>query len=296
MIQGADVNTSRRFQLFSFQLQRLPLQFEGVRGAEMKNSKGRYPFRIGCTSYVKPDDIIPNVEYMAGYVDDIELVLFESPEISNLPSSADVDRLAELAAEHSLTYSVHFPTTHQAWGVNAEAFRSDLKKVVELAAPLDPFAWILHFEGLKSGSSDNVIAEWRGSCDAALRALGGAIRDMSRVSVENLSYPWILHAGVVRDHGASLCLDIGHLWLSDPHAWEEGVLGMLPHTRVVHFHGLKDGRDHLSLGKSERKPLEVFISHLRKSGYSGLVTLEVFSEPDTAESLEIMAELWEGSC
>ncbi len=35
-------------------------------------------FRIGTTSYIIPDDIIPpNVRYLGGKTDDIELVLFE---------------------------------------------------------------------------------------------------------------------------------------------------------------------------------------------------------------------------
>ena len=279
--------------LLAFQLQLQRLQFAAIRLDGMKHSKGKYPFRIGCTSYVKPDDIIPNVEYMGQYVDDIELVLFESPDVSNLPSAADVERLAGLAAEHSLTYSVHFPTTHKAAGDSAEAFRDDVRRVGELAAPLDPFAWILHLEGIRSDSSGALIAEWKRSSVAALVELGGIVRDISRVSVENLAYPWELHGDMVLEHGASLCLDIGHLWINSPQAWEEGVLGMLPNTRVVHLHGLRDGRDHLSLGKSDRKVLEAFISHLRDARYEGLVTLEVFNEADTAESLEIMAELWE---
>ncbi len=34
-------------------------------------------FRLGSTSYVYPDDILPNVRKLMSSVDDIELVLFE---------------------------------------------------------------------------------------------------------------------------------------------------------------------------------------------------------------------------
>ena len=45
-------------------------------------------FRIGTTSYVIPDDILPNVEYLASRVDDVQLVLFETDEYgSNLPDA-----------------------------------------------------------------------------------------------------------------------------------------------------------------------------------------------------------------
>ena len=45
-------------------------------------------FHIGATSYVIPADLAPNAEYLATRVDDMELVLFESPEWgSNFPTS-----------------------------------------------------------------------------------------------------------------------------------------------------------------------------------------------------------------
>ena len=59
-------------------------------------------FRIGTTSYIIPADILPNVEYLAPQVDDVELVLFETDEYgSNLPDAALCDRLNELAYAHT---------------------------------------------------------------------------------------------------------------------------------------------------------------------------------------------------
>ena len=43
------------------------------------------PFRLGTTSYIIPDDILPNVRYLAGKVKDIELVLFDIDEYCNIP-------------------------------------------------------------------------------------------------------------------------------------------------------------------------------------------------------------------
>ena len=71
--------------------------------------KGRFPFRLGTSSYIIPADIIPNVEYLADKVDDVELVLFESDEISNIPDAGTVETLANLAARHGLSYTVHLP-------------------------------------------------------------------------------------------------------------------------------------------------------------------------------------------
>ena len=43
------------------------------------------PFRLGTTSYIIPDDILPNVCYLAGKVKDIELLLFDNDEYCNIP-------------------------------------------------------------------------------------------------------------------------------------------------------------------------------------------------------------------
>ena len=67
-------------------------------------------FRIGTTSYIIPADILPNVEYLAPLVDDVQLVLFETDEHgSNLPDATLRQRLADLAAQYGITYTVHLP-------------------------------------------------------------------------------------------------------------------------------------------------------------------------------------------
>jgi hypothetical protein len=57
--------------------------------------KSRFPFRIGTTSYIIPDDIEPNILYLSDVVDDIEIVLFESDEYSNIPDTQLVSRLSD---------------------------------------------------------------------------------------------------------------------------------------------------------------------------------------------------------
>jgi len=55
--------------------------------------KNRFPFRLGTTSYILPADLLMNVEFLADRVDDIELVLFESDDMTNLPDAATVRAL-----------------------------------------------------------------------------------------------------------------------------------------------------------------------------------------------------------
>jgi hypothetical protein len=79
--------------------------------------RGRWPiaehrdlfsFRLGTTSYIVPDDILPNVRALAEVIDDIELVVFESDEVSNLPppvSSRNFGRWRK----NTVDYTLHLP-------------------------------------------------------------------------------------------------------------------------------------------------------------------------------------------
>jgi sugar phosphate isomerase/epimerase len=110
--------------------------------------KNRFPFRLGTTSYIIPGELLPNVNFLADKVDDIELVLFESDEITNLPDAATVKALKEAADRFDLTYTVHLPLDtwmgHPEASVRQQSVDKCLR-VIERTAPLSPFAYIIHF-------------------------------------------------------------------------------------------------------------------------------------------------------
>ncbi len=67
-------------------------------------------FRVGTTSYIIAADLIPNIEYLAGRVEDVELILFEVDDgPNNLPDEWALRQMADLAAANHLTYTVHIP-------------------------------------------------------------------------------------------------------------------------------------------------------------------------------------------
>jgi len=67
-------------------------------------------FKLGTTSFIFPDHIIPNVKKLGGFFDEIELLIFESQPASVLPSKADVKELLYLSQKHDLNYNIHLPT------------------------------------------------------------------------------------------------------------------------------------------------------------------------------------------
>ena len=59
--------------------------------------KKRFPFLLGTTSYIIPADLLSNVNFLGDKVADVELILFESDEITNLPDASTVKMLKETA-------------------------------------------------------------------------------------------------------------------------------------------------------------------------------------------------------
>ena len=47
-------------------------------------------FKLGTTSFIFPDHIIPNVRKLGAFFDEIELLVFESQPEDVLPSNEDV--------------------------------------------------------------------------------------------------------------------------------------------------------------------------------------------------------------
>src|SRR3990172_7277180 len=257
------------------------------------------PFRIGATSYIIPDDILPNARYLAarGEVQDIELVLFEVDDgPNNLPSPETVADLAVLAGAHGLTYTVHLPLDLRLGAGGEESHVSLIKarKVIERTRALDPWAYVLHLDGKDLLASvperEGAGARAKSWQDHSVRALELAAEwagGPERLAVENLErYPLNFILPMIDRVPVSRCVDVGHLWL-DGHDPLPYLQAALPRTKVVHIHGIA-GRDHKSLAHVPPHKLNPVIELLLREKYSGVLTLEVFGEEDFYSSLKAL--------
>lgn len=240
----------------------------------------RYPFRLGSTSYVYPGDLsqsriqslIYNAERLVGQVDDVELVLFDTFDASNLPDADTVGRLDEIAQVHGLTYTVHLPDDLSA---NLKSVESAIV-VIEMTRGLHPYAIVFHAATADAGSRS-----WTRTCVDNITKLIDMVDDPAVLTLENLeSYPPEVLEPVFDALPIRRALDIGHLWKMgrDPlpvmDRW-------LPDMRVIHLHGLihdeEDEKiDHLSLSHIEANRLDPVVDRLRS--YTGVLTLEVFED------------------
>jgi len=243
-------------------------------------------FRLGATSYVYPADILPNAEALAGHVDDIELVLFESRAAANIPPPATVERLADLGRRHHLTYTVHLPLDrhlgHPDAAERAAAVRQ-VQDLLDLTRPLAPHGYVLHLAGIAPDAPPARVAHWQDDTAAALEQILAGGTPAHLFCIENLDHPFAWCEPLVERCGLSVCLDAGHLWLGGGSV-DDFLARHRPHLRVIHLHGVRDGRDHLPLTALAPERLPAFLHAIR--GYSGVVTLEVFEYDALRLSIE----------
>lgn len=259
------------------------------------------PFRIGTTSYIIPDDILPNVTWLAGRVRDVELVLFDIDDgQNNLPSPDVVRELRRLAECNDLTYTVHLPLDLKlgADGSDRDTSIEKARKVIECTAPLSPWAYVVHLDGrsVLGSADDGALARWRLQAAKALETVASWTRGPEHLAVENLDrYPPRFNDGVLSMVDASRCVDVGHLWLDghDPVAY---LSEWLPRTRVIHVHGIAE-RDHASLTHVPEDRLKAVLRLLVERNYCGALTIEVFGEDDFHTSMTALrkagAGLWQ---
>jgi sugar phosphate isomerase/epimerase len=254
-----------------------------------------FPFRLGTTSYIIPDDILPNARYLADKVGDIELVLFEVDDgMNNLPSPQMIKELSELARQNDMTYTVHLPLDLKLGddGSDRDISLVKARRVIDCTRGLNPWAYVLHLNGrfVKDSKDDKVLSQWQDQSIQALKIVADWAGGMEKLAVENLeSYPVDFIDPVLNRVPVSRCVDIGHLWLDgiDPVPYLQAAL---PRTRVIHLHGIAE-RDHRSLAFMPQEKVQLVLRELIRTHYQGVLTLEMFSEDDFLSSLDTIEKV-----
>jgi sugar phosphate isomerase/epimerase len=254
-----------------------------------------FPFRLGTSSYIIPADILPNANYLAGKVKDIELILFEVDDgPNNLPSPEVIEELAKIAREQDLTYTVHLPLDLKLGNDGSERDVSlvKAKRVIECTRGLDPWAYVLHLDGrsVKESNDAALIARWQDHSVRALEIVSEWASGAEKLAVENLeTYPLDFIQPILDRIPVSRCVDIGHLWL-DGHDPIPYLQAALPSTRVIHIHGIAE-RDHRSLAFMPQDKVGAVWDELLHLKYAGVLTLEIFSEEDFLSSMEVIGKI-----
>jgi sugar phosphate isomerase/epimerase len=254
--------------------------------------KGRFPFRLGATSAIIPDDVLPNVEFLKDKVDDIELVIFESDEISPIPAPSVIKRLKEIAEENGISYTVHLP--FDVWlGHRDESVRlssvGKCSRIFQRTSILEPFSYVLHIqadEGMVESSQG--LTQWKDQLHKSLKSLVKLVPP-HLIAMENLHYPYSLIEDLVRDYGLAACIDTGHLFRYG-FDLDEHLVKYSQNTRVFHVHGEIEEKDHKDITHLRRQILEKLLKIASEKGQECVFTLEVFNKSDFLKSIKLLED------
>jgi sugar phosphate isomerase/epimerase len=258
-----------------------------------KSYKGLFPFRLGTTSYIYPAPILPNVTRLAPFLDEIELILFESSGEENLPGEDQIHRLRKLSREWEVHFNVHLPIDIYL-GDRRREVRTEgvkiVKKFIERTIPLPPSVYTLHYS-LKDNKDRDApdLEKWKCYLIQSTEGILECGVEPSLISVETLGYPFEWVEEIVKDFGFSVCLDIGHLLLYglNPNRYLEKYL---PNTSIIHLHGVENGIDHLGIDRLNGKTMDLILSYLQH--FQGILSIEVFAIDDLKNSLQVLEEKW----
>ncbi len=266
---------------------------------DIKNQKyslNNRPFRLGTTSFIYPDDILPNVRKIGGVFDEIELLVFESIPYDVLPSKAVVDELAVLSEDLCVTYNVHLPvdiSISDPWRAKRDTAVKAIKKVKTLFSPLNPTTHTLHLDYVEQRDMGPNRSKWEKRIKQSLKDLLDITGDLSFISVETLEYPVEYLEDLIKEFDLNVTIDAGH------HLKCSQNLGATfekykQKTPVIHLHGvdftLDPIKDHLSLNKIPHDKFKPVLDLMNQ--FTGVVSLEVFSLENLIQSLDFLSQIY----
>ena len=284
--------------------------------------------RLGATSFLLHETYVPAVRFAAERCDDVALLLVEPGERNEyLATPGEIAEIGRIIAGEGVTLHVHLPTDADFdTREGARAMIGKIRRVAELTGPLAPHSFVLHvdFPSLH-GTGGEPSAEQQEWTAEALREIAACLPAPERLAVENLeTYAPSFWDRWLAGTPYSRCLDVGHIWKDsgDP---APVLAAWLPRVRVIHLHGLEPRgseadtakpqgqqgapekqaernlarlfgprpRDHKSLRLMPPEFVDDVMHPLWKTGFSGVLNLEVFSVEDFTASHAVLMQSWE---
>ena len=257
-----------------------------------KSYKNYYPFKIGTTSFIYPDLYVPNVKKLGPFVDEIELLLFESAPVSSLFPKAVISELKHLSQDLQVSYNIHMPTDisiSDPSPLNQDQAVDTLVRVIERLGPLSPTSHTLHVPYSADVYDDDHLQKWQDDVFRNLEKiiLSGVPAD--KLALETLDYPLGILMRVIEELKLSACLDVGHLIISnaDLQSVFDNCSGCFS---IIHLHGVQGRKDHGPLSQLPENLLITIVDNLKR--FTGTVSLEVFNFENLKASLNILEQRW----
>jgi sugar phosphate isomerase/epimerase len=257
-----------------------------------KSYKGRFPFNIGTTSFIYPDDYVPNVKMLGPYLENIELLLFESKHTDALPSKQVIGELAGLAKDFDLTYNVHLPTDISISSRNPQQQRIAVETIIRVAQrvePLSPTTLTLHVPYNETSPDEDGVKRWQERVIKNLTKILANGTPSRLISIENLDYPFEFLVPIIFELDLTICFDCGHFILHGDDV-EKIFNTYSAKTAIIHLYGVARNHFHGALDQLPEKLIIPTMRLLEK--FNGIVSLEVFSYAHLGASLKFLEKYW----
>ncbi len=254
-----------------------------------RSYKNCFAFRLATTSFVYPADYTVNVQLLAPYLDEIELLLFESEPQPPLDYAETIAALYPIVAATPVGFNVHLPLDI-ALGAADPVIRqrsvTGVCRVLDCARVLQPSTFTLHLDyGLTD--SPRTRRTWHKRLEASLREILKSGIAPRSISIENLDYPLEWVQPLIQEFDLSVCLDVGHLLRYGYHL-ENAFARFADRITIMHLHGVDaHGRDHIGLNNLSTYQLACIRALLHQ--FRGVVSLEVFNFKHLEASLSLLS-------
>ena len=267
-------------------------QFPGRLPRSVNN---RFPFRLSVPSFIYPASWVPNIRLLGPYVDEIEILIFDSARKTDLPTLEDIRQMAALADEFDLRYNIHLPSDISPGSPRADCRQRAVEVVIEVVALtelLNPTARVLHLPSDVLATDPAEIHSWRQRIEESVDTIIKSGIPGRSLSIENLNYPMEWIRPVIEAFDLSVCLDVGHLldrgidWHSEYRKWKQRI-------NMIHLHGVRNGRDHCALDVLSPSIFSPIMAAL--TAFTGTVSVEVFSFEALKRSLAYLEKYRPGS-
>ncbi len=258
-----------------------------------RSYKKYFPFKIGTTSFIYPDYYVPNVRMLGPFVDEIEILLFESEPVMDLLPGGVLDDLRRLSVEHEVTYNIHLPTDisiADPAGTGRKRAVETMVNIIERVEVLSPTSYTLHLPYDGDVGSEDQLRTWSDSIYRNLEKLVHCGVSANRIAIETIDYPIYVIGDVIDELDFGICMDVGHLILHG-HDIIHFYQRYENRISIIHLHGVRGHRDHVSLEHLPFELLESFLGLLQE--YRGTISLEVFSFDILSTSLGYLANCWQ---
>ncbi|MCB4205292.1 hypothetical protein LF845_10015 [Deferribacterales bacterium Es71-Z0220] len=221
---------------------------------------------IGTTSFIIHDSRVVNVKYLQNKVDIVQLLYLDSFNHYDLPDETEIEQLIE--AKQELKYYIHMPIDLD---LGKERDWDRLIFFAEKLSFLKPERLIVH------PVNNKIFFDY----------LEKFLAKFPATLVENINEVHFFDK--VKTKGADICFDVGHAVLKGIDI-KEFINTYSSTIKAYHLHGVKDGKDHLSVRYLDKKLLKYLFDFASENDVD--IIIEIFGKKDFFDSINYLKEFF----